>query len=91
MEPHVANAAADLCVRVECIGPCRRRAPCRRPAGGSGLKRLSAIRCSIVMGWPGSKVLPQRNPGENAVSAPLAVISASRMSCSMDPLKLPRR
>ena len=34
---------------------------------------------------------PSGSPGENAISAPLTAISASRISWSKVPLKLPRR
>jgi hypothetical protein len=44
-----------------------------------------------VIGWPGSRVEPQRKPGENAISAPFTAISASITSWSQLPLKLPRR
>ena len=37
------------------------------------------------------KVVPQRKPGENAISAPFTAISASITSWSQLPLKLPRR
>ena len=40
---------------------------------------------------PGSKEVPQRTPGEKAMSVPLTSISASQMIWSHEPLKLPRR
>jgi hypothetical protein len=43
------------------------------------------------MAWPGSSELPQRKPGEKAISAPCTSISASQISWSQLPLKLPRR
>ena len=50
-----------------------------------------SITYSVVITSPGSRVVPQRNPGENAISAPLTDISASRITWSTVPLKLPRR
>ncbi|MCY1245785.1 hypothetical protein D3C81_1838540 [compost metagenome] len=50
-----------------------------------------SIRCSMVMAWPGSSVVPQRKPGENAICAPCTCIRPSRISWSKVPLKLPRR
>jgi hypothetical protein len=40
---------------------------------------------------PGSKLVPQRKPGEKAISAPCTSISASTNTWSPLPLKLPRR
>ncbi len=48
-------------------------------------------RCSMVMVSPGSSEVPQRKPGEKAISASFSAISASTMSWSHEPLKLPRR
>jgi hypothetical protein len=47
--------------------------------------------CSIVIVSPGGTVVPQRNPGENAISAPFTASIASTMSWSKLPLKFPRR
>ena len=43
------------------------------------------------MASPGSRLVPQRKPGEKAISAPCTSISASQISWSQLPLKLPRR
>jgi hypothetical protein len=43
------------------------------------------------MGWPGSSVVPQRKPGENAIGTSFYAISASRINWSKVPLKFPRR
>ncbi len=50
-----------------------------------------SIRWSMVIAWPGSSVVPQRKPGENAICAFFSASSASRISWSDVPLKLPRR
>ena len=40
---------------------------------------------------PGSTLVPQRKPGENAISASFSCMSASRNTWSSVPVKLPRR
>ncbi len=50
-----------------------------------------SITCSVVIAWPGRSVVPQRKPGEKAIGASFTAISASRISWSTVPLKLPRR
>ena len=46
---------------------------------------------SRVMSWPGSSELPQRKPGDSAISASRSASSASQITSSSVPLKLPRR
>jgi len=41
--------------------------------------------------WPASAVVPQRKPGDSAISALSSLRSASQISWSMVPVKLPRR
>ena len=50
-----------------------------------------SMTCSIVIAWPGRSVVPQRKPGENAISVSFTFMSASRMTWSTLPLKFPRR
>ena len=69
-----------------------------RPSGLSSLTVTygyviadQSMTCSMVTACPGSSVEPQRNPGEKAISVPFTFISASRITWSTLPLKLPRR
>ena len=50
-----------------------------------------SIISSRVIASPGSRLVPQRKPGEKAICAPCTSISASQISWSQLPLKLPRR
>ena len=58
---------------------------------GTTLLPGEAITMEQVMDCPGRSVVPQRKPGEKAISVPWVSISASRMTWSKVPVKLPRR